>query len=77
MDIYFTDPKSVARRNPPDPHNDFKTEMSFNGVFRLTAAGKLELLTKDMPYPNGLAFSPDEKKLYIANIGRFYVRKIG
>jgi len=66
-DIYFTDPNSVARRNPPDPHNDFKTELGFNGVYRLTAAGKLELLTKDMPYPNGLAFSPDEKKLYIAN----------
>jgi len=66
-DIYFTDPNSVARRNPPDPHNDFKTELGFNGVYRLTAAGKLELLTRDMPYPNGLAFSPDEKKLYIAN----------
>jgi gluconolactonase len=66
-DIYFTDPNSVARRNPPDPHNDFKTELGFNGVYRLTAAGKLDLLTKEMPYPNGLAFSPDEKKLYIAN----------
>ena len=66
-DIYFTDPNSVARRNPPDPHNDFKTELGFNGVYRLSAAGKLELLTKDMPYPNGLAFSLDEKKLYIAN----------
>jgi gluconolactonase len=66
-DIYFTDPNSVARRNPSDPHNDFKTELGFNGVYRLTAAGKLELLIKDMPYPNGLAFSPDEKKLYIAN----------
>jgi gluconolactonase len=66
-DIYFTDPNSVARRNPPDPHNDFKTELGFNGVYRLTAAGKLDLLIKDMPYPNGLAFSPDEKKLYIAN----------
>jgi gluconolactonase len=66
-DIYFTDPNSVARRNPPDPHNDFKTELGFNGVYRVTAAGKLELLIKDMPYPNGLAFSPDEKRLYIAN----------
>jgi gluconolactonase len=66
-DIYFTDPNSVARRNPPDPHNDFNTELGFNGVYRVTAAGKLELLIKDMPYPNGLAFSPDEKRLYIAN----------
>ena len=66
-DIYFTDPNSVARNNPPDPNNYFKTEQGFNGVYRITAAGKLELLTKDVPYPNGIAFSPDEKKLYVAN----------
>jgi len=66
-DIYFTDPNSVARNNPPDPNNYFKGELGFNGVYRVTSAGKLELLIKDMPYPNGLAFSPDEKKLYIAN----------
>jgi len=66
-DIYFTDPNSVARRNPPDPHGDFKQDMDFNGVYRITAAGKLDLLTREMTYPNGLAFSPDEKKLYVAN----------
>lgn len=66
-DIYFTDPNSVARNNPPDPNNDFKTELGFNGVYRVTAAGELDLMTKEVPYPNGLAFSPDEKKLYIAN----------
>ena len=66
-DIYFTDPNSVARNNPPDPNGDFTAELGFNGVYRVTAAGKLELLTRDVPYPNGLAFSPDEKKLYIAN----------
>jgi gluconolactonase len=57
----------VARNNPPDPNNDFKAELGFNGVYRISAAGKLELATKDVPYPNGLAFSPDERKLYIAN----------
>ena len=66
-DIYFTDPNSVARNNPPDPNNYFKTELGFNGLYRITAAGKIELLTKDLPYPNGLAFSPDERKLYVAN----------
>jgi gluconolactonase len=66
-DLYFTDPNSVARRNPPDPHGDFTQDLDFNGVYRITAAGKLELLTREMTYPNGLAFSPDEKKLYIAN----------
>lgn len=33
----------------------------------ITAPGKLDLLIKDIPYPNGLAFSPDEKKLYVAS----------
>ena len=74
-DIYFTDPNSVARNNPPDPNNDFKTELDFNGLYRIPAAGKLELIVKDMPYPNGLAFSPDEKKLYVANSrpGKFWM----
>ena len=74
-DIYFTDPNSVARNNPPDPHGDFRQELDFNGVYRVTTAGKLELMTKDVPYPNGLAFSPDEKKLYIANTrpGKFWM----
>ena len=66
-DLYFTDPNTVARRNPPDPHGDFKQDLDFNGVYRITAAGKLDLLTREMTYPNGIAFSPDEKKLYIAN----------
>jgi gluconolactonase len=66
-DLYFTDPNSVARRNPHDPHGDFKQDLDFNGVYRITAAGKLDLLTREMTYPNGLAFSPDERKLYIAN----------
>jgi gluconolactonase len=66
-DLYFTDPNSVARRNPPDPHGDFKQDLDFNGVYRITAAGKLDLLTRELTYPNGLAFSPDEKQLYIAN----------
>jgi gluconolactonase len=66
-DLYFTDPNAVARRNPPDPRGDFKQDLDFTGVYRITAAGKLDLLTRALPYPNGLAFSPDEKKLYIAN----------
>jgi gluconolactonase len=66
-DLYFTDPNTVARRNPPDPRGDFNQDLDFTGVYRITAAGKLDLLTRELPYPNGLAFSPDEKKLYIAN----------
>ena len=43
-------------------------ELDFNGVYRLSAAdGTLTLLTKEMTFPNGIAFSPDEKTLYVAN----------
>jgi gluconolactonase len=41
-------------------------ELGFRGVYRLTKGGKLTLLTRELSYPNGIAFSPDEKKLYIA-----------
>ena len=47
-DLYFTDPNSVARRDPSDPHDDFKQDLDFNGVYRITAAGKLDLLTREM-----------------------------
>ncbi len=66
-DVYFTDPTGLARNYPTDAKDIPKPELGFNGVYRISAAGKLTLLTKDMPYPNGLAFSPDEKKLYVAN----------
>jgi gluconolactonase len=65
-DIYFTDPTGLYRTFPEGPDKP-KPELGFNGVYRISAAGKLELLTKDVPYPNGIAFSPGEKKLYISN----------
>jgi gluconolactonase len=40
--------------------------MDYCGVFRLGKDGKLTLLTKDMTRPNGIALSPDEKTLYVA-----------
>lgn len=66
-DIYFTDPAGLYRNYPADAKDAPQKELDFNGVYRITKKGKLDLLTKDMPYPNGLAFSPDEKKLYVAN----------
>lgn len=66
-DIYFTDPTGLYRNYPADAPNPPKQELDFNGLYRVTAAGKLELLAKDIPYPNGLAFSPDESKLYVSN----------
>lgn len=43
-----------------------KEHVEHPGVYRLSADGKLELMTKDVEAPNGLAFSPDEKTLYVA-----------
>lgn len=56
--LYFTDPTM-------DFEPGAKQELSFQGVYRLGVQGKLELLTKDLTQPNGLAFSPDGKRLYI------------
>ena len=62
-DVYFTDPpygfegveKTVFR------------EIPWSGVYRRTAAGEVQLLTKELKFPNGIAFSPDEKLLYVSN----------
>lgn len=62
-DLYFTDPPYGPIQGDQDP----KKELPFNGVYRLTPSGKLELLTKDLERPNGIALSPDEKTLYVAN----------
>lgn len=61
--LYFTDPPFGLPKGPADPGR----ELPFAGVFRLSPDGRLELLTKDLSFPNGIAFSPDEKKLYVSN----------
>jgi gluconolactonase len=60
--LYFTDPPYGLVKGDEDP----KKELRFNGVFRL-ANGKLQAIIRDLTRPNGIAFSPDEKTLYIAN----------
>lgn len=62
-DIYFTDPPYGL----PKRMEDETKELEFQGVYRLSADGKVTLLTKEMSRPNGIAFSPDEKTLYVAN----------
>jgi gluconolactonase len=42
-------------------------ELDFCGIYRLSKDGKLTLLTKEMSYPNGIALSPDNRTLYVAN----------
>jgi gluconolactonase len=56
--IYFTDP---AGRLTPE-----ERELDYSGVHRIAPDGTLSNATADTEYPNGLAFSPDERILYVA-----------
>ncbi|WP_256868172.1 SMP-30/gluconolactonase/LRE family protein [Candidatus Entotheonella palauensis] len=56
--IYFTDP---AGRLP-----QAERELDFSGVHRIAPDGTLSNATSETEYPNGLAFSPDERVLYVA-----------
>ena len=60
-DIYFTDPPYGLPKGADDPGR----ELDFCGVYRLSGS-KLTLLTRELARPNGIAFSPDEKTLYVA-----------
>jgi len=61
-DLYFTDPPYGLPKQYDDPHR----ELDYCGVYRLSPDGKVTLLTTEMTRPNGIGFSPDEKKLYVA-----------
>jgi len=76
--LYFTDPPYGL---PTQQDNDPLKELGFNGVYRIPKARQhkagappereaLELIIQDLPRPNGIAFSPDEKTLYIADSGK-------
>ncbi len=56
--IYFTDPG--GRLTPAE------RELDFSGVHRIAPDGTLTNATAETEYPNGLAFSPDERTLYVA-----------
>jgi gluconolactonase len=60
--LYFTDPPYGLTKQDDDPAKELK----FNGVF-LYKNGKLKALVRDLTRPNGIALSPDEKTLYVAN----------
>jgi len=65
--IYFTDPPWGLTAEYGIPGTQ---ELPFEGVYRLSPDGEtLELLEADIVSPNGLAFSPDEKVLYVADMG--------
>ena len=60
--IYFSDPPYGLPKEDDDPAKELKV----NGVYRL-AGGKLQLIYSQLNRPNGLAFSPDEKILWVNN----------
>ena len=61
--LYFTDPGSALEGRDASPLR----ELDFNGIYRLSPGGELELLYRDQSRPNGIALSPDEATLYVAN----------
>lgn len=61
--LYFTDPPYGLAGLEDDPAR----ELDFNGIYRLSPDGELELLESGQTRPNGIAFSPDERTLYVAN----------
>ena len=63
--IYFTD--------PPYGINFEQEELGFYGIYRWQENG-LTLLNKEMVRPNGIAFSPDEKKLYVSDSEKLHIQ---
>jgi gluconolactonase len=68
--VYFTDPPYGVERSQRSLH--------FQGVYVLDVEqggeGGLRLLADDFEKPNGLAFSPDERTLYVCDTARYHVR---
>jgi gluconolactonase len=60
--VYFTDPPYGL----PGFFNDPRKELDYSGIFMIRD-GKVQLVSKDLGGPNGLAFSPDEKYFYVTN----------
>jgi gluconolactonase len=60
--LYFTDPPFGLPQTFEDPNK----ELTFSGVY-MVKDRKVTLLTRELSGPNGLAFSPDEKYLYVDN----------
>ncbi|MCI0402811.1 MAG: SMP-30/gluconolactonase/LRE family protein, partial [Acidobacteria bacterium] len=60
--LFFTDPPFGLPKFFDDP----RKELPYSGVFSIYN-GKLQLVSKDLTGPNGIAFAPDEKSLYVSN----------
>jgi gluconolactonase len=62
-DLFFTDPPYGLDGLNANPTK----ELPFSGVYRRTPNGDVTLLTRELTFPNGIALSPDERTLYVAN----------
>lgn len=60
--LYFTDPPYGL----PQKENDSTRELTVNGVYQLTPTGNVKQIIRDLTFPNGLAFSPDGRTLYVS-----------
>jgi gluconolactonase len=60
--LFFTDPPFGL----PEAFDDPDKELPFSGVFRVRE-GEVSLVTDELDGPNGIAFSPDERFLYVGN----------
>ncbi len=65
--LYFTDPTLDLPKGE-------RQEIPFQGVYRLDASGGVRLVSKDFDQPNGLAFSPDGRRLYVDDTKRRDIR---
>ena len=61
--LYFTDPPYGLLEGD----NDKLKEIEFNGVYKVSPNGNIEVLVKNLTRPNGISISNDEKILYVAN----------
>jgi gluconolactonase len=62
-EIFFTDPiYGLETQSDTDP----KKETPYNGVYKVKTNGEVVLLVDSITRPNGIAFTPDEKKLIVA-----------
>lgn len=61
--IFFTDPPYGLTKGLQSP----EAELTFSGVYRIGTDGSITLLIDDFIKPNGIALSPDEKILYVAD----------
>lgn len=76
--VWFTDPDYGILHAHPDLGHGKPREVPGNFVYRYEPdTGRLDVVGEDFQKPNGLAFSPDEKRLYIGDSGRTHDEKRG